>query len=100
MKRSTQVSLVLMTAVGVGGIAYALTPDSCRPPPPSATANDAPKDCRTSRGSSGGHSFYSGSGSSSSNSSAPSSSSPSTSTGSSRGGFGSIGHAFASFGGS
>jgi hypothetical protein len=96
MKRSTQVSLILMTAVGVGGVAYAVTPNNvCRQPAPSAVASDT-QDCRT-RGS--GHSsswhFYGGSGSS--NSSTPTSSTTSTSTGvAERGGFGSIGRVFAS----
>jgi hypothetical protein len=103
MKRSTQVSLVLMTAAGIGGGAYALTPrDSCRQPAPSAVASDTAQDCRSSRGGSGhgssGH-FFSGSGSSGSGASAATPST-STSTSSGRGGFGTIGRAFSAFGGS
>jgi len=110
MKRSTQVSLVLMTAAGIGGGAYALSPDSCRQPPPSAVASapqrppsalasDPQPSCRSHGSSSHGSSwhFYSGSGSSSSSTSSPSTTSTSTAT--SRGGFGSIGRAFASFSG-
>jgi hypothetical protein len=83
MKRSTQVSLVVMTAAGIGAGAYALTPnDNCRRSPSSATARepqDVPtarepqgtmptarepqgamptasaRDCRSSRGGSAGH---------------------------------------------
>jgi hypothetical protein len=97
MKRSTQVSLVLMTAAGVGGAAYALTPsNSCRQPAPSAVTNDTAQDCRSSRSGSGGHgsyfSFYSGSSGSRTSTSTTSIATSSTST-SSRGGFGGIGHA-------
>jgi hypothetical protein len=78
MKRSTQVSLVVMTAAGIGAGAYALTPnDNCRRSPSSATAREpqdemptarepqgtiptAPaRDCRSSRGGSAGHGFSS-----------------------------------------
>jgi hypothetical protein len=93
MKRSTQVSLVLMTAAGIGGAAYALTPrDSCRQSAPNAVAGNAPQDCRFSRGSSSGHGFFSsfGTGGSGTSAATPSGS---TSTSSGRGGFGAIGHA-------
>jgi len=95
MKRSTQVSLVLMGAVGVGGTAYALQSNSCKPPPPSAVVSDAPQNCRSSwhsssySGRSGWH-FFSGSGSSGSGSAGTASSSPGSG---SRGGFGATGHA-------
>jgi len=106
MKRSSQVSLVLMAAAGIGAAAYALTPgDNCRPPPPNidprATPQVAPQNCRSSRsGWSGRSSFFSSnSGSSSSGSSGGSTvganGTPASSA--SRGGFGSIGRAFASF---
>jgi hypothetical protein len=95
MKRSTQVSLVLMGAVGVGGTAYALQSNNCKPPPPSAVASDAPQNCRSSwHGSSySGHSgwnFFSGSGSSGSRATSVASSSSGSSG---RGGFGATGHA-------
>jgi len=93
MKRSTQVSLVLMGAVGVGGAAYALG-DNCRQSQPGTVAgNQQQPTCR----SSGGHglgfgrgaSFFSGSGSSGSSAAGAS---PASSVGSGgRGGFGSIG---------
>src|SRR5450755_4767673 len=98
MKRSAQVSLVLMTAAGVGGAAYLLTPsDSCRQTAPNAVANDPQRNC-SSRSSSGSSShFYGGSGSSGSGTST-STSPAAASTSSSRGGFGSIGSAFSSGG--
>ncbi len=111
MKRSTQVSLVLMTAAGIGAGAYALAPnDSCRQPLPSTTARDpqgadplaSAPDCRSSRGGSSGRSSFFSSGSNSSGSSGATASAangPSASTSASRGGFGSIGHALASFAG-
>jgi hypothetical protein len=84
MKRSTQVSLVVMTAAGIGAGAYALTPnDNCRRSPSSATAREpqdtmptarepqdasptarepqgamptaSARDCRSSHGGSAGH---------------------------------------------
>jgi hypothetical protein len=101
MKRSTQVSLVLLAAVGVGGAAVAMMPDRCRTQPPSAVAGDAPQECRaTSHGSSGWHggsSYFSSS--SGDSKSGGSGSSSSGSEGTARGGFGSTGHAFASLGG-
>jgi len=114
MKRSAQVSLVLMAAAGIGAAAYAMTSnDNCRQPPPNTVPREtqpnaalrmAPQDCRSSRGgpSGRGSSFFSSSsGSSGSGTSAanatPASTSASTSTG--RGGFGAIGRAFASFSG-
>jgi hypothetical protein len=98
MKRSTQVTLVLVAAVGIGGAAAAMMPDRCRTQPSSAVASDVQQDCR-SRGSSGSHGgsfFASGTGGSKSGTSAASASG---SEGAARGGFGSIGHAFASLGG-
>jgi len=112
MKRSTQVSLVLMTAAGIGAGAYALTPNgSCRQPPPSTNPGNpqgpAPPasapDCRSSHGgSSGGGSSFSSSGSRGSGSPGATTSAGSAtpeSASASRGGFGSIGHALASFAG-
>ncbi|RAI41077.1 hypothetical protein [Rhodoplanes roseus] len=63
MKRSTQVGLVLMSALGVGGTAYMLMPgQDCRPPEqqpglhaplaPGAAAQPAAQNCAP-RGSSG-----------------------------------------------
>jgi hypothetical protein len=126
MKRSTQVSLVVMAAAGIGAGAYALTPnDNCRRSPSSATAREpqdavptargpqdavagaSARDCRSSRGGSAGHGtssfFFSGSGYG--NYGSPGATSTiangtSATTSASRGGFGSIGQALASFGGS
>jgi len=112
MKRSTQVSLVLMTAAGIGAGAYALTPnDNCRQLAPGRNAGD-PKDavspvsapdCRPSRGGSSGHgsSFFSSGSGNSGSSGATTSAANGTSTAMSvsRRGFGSIGHALASFAG-
>jgi hypothetical protein len=107
MKRSTQVSLVVMTAAGIGAGAYALTPnDNCRQSTASTTARESEgpvqpaPDCRSSRGGSADHGssslFSAGSGPSGSGSAgATTSAAPSAS----RGGFGSIGHALASLGG-
>jgi hypothetical protein len=99
MKRSTQVTLVLVAAVGIGGAAAAMMPDRCRTQPSSPVASDVQQDCR-SRGSSGSHggSSYFGSATGSSKS-GTSTASASGSEGAARGGFGSIGHAFASLGG-
>jgi hypothetical protein len=99
MKRSTQVTLVIMAAAGIGGGAAALMPDRCGTETPSAVAGDPRPDCRsTSHGSSGSHgsSYYAwGNGKSSSGTG----SSTPASEGAARGGFGSIGRAFASLGG-
>jgi hypothetical protein len=87
MKRSTQVSLVLMTVAGIGAGAYAMGGD-CRPSEPGAPG-DAPQGCRSSHGGghSSGHGFYffgsSGLGSSET--------SPAAGT-TSRGGFGGTGY--------
>ena len=99
MKRSTQVTLVLVAAAGIFGVAAAMMPDRCRTQPPSTAASDVQQDCR-SRGSSGSHggSSYFGSGAGNTKS-GTSTSSTSGSEGAARGGFGSIGHAFASLGG-
>jgi len=98
MKRSTQVTLVLVAAAGIGGASAAMMSDRCRTQPSSAVASDVQQDCR-SRGSSGSHgSSFFGSGTGSSKS-GTSTSSASGSEGAARGGFGSIGHAFASLGG-
>ncbi len=105
MKRSTNVVLTVMAAAGIGGTAYALQPrDSCRPPPPGTISNDIPQDCRSSSHSSSGsgHSsswHFFGSGSGPSNSASPGTTLVSTSGATQHGGFGSIGHAFASFSG-
>jgi hypothetical protein len=98
MKRSTQVTLVLVAAAGIGGAAAAMMPDRCRTQPSNSVASDVQQDCR-SRGSSGSHGgsfFGSGTGGSKSGTST---SPASGSEGAARGGFGSIGHAFASLGG-
>jgi hypothetical protein len=87
MKRSTQVSLVLMGVVGIGAGAYALAPGGCRQSESTAAPGDAPRDCRSSHsGGGGGHGFYSTS-SASSGSSGTSSAADATS----RGGFGGTG---------
>ena len=100
VKRSNHVTLVLMTAAGIGGVAYALTPsDSCRQVAPSAVTNDAQQNCRSSsHGGSSSHFYSSNSGTGSSGTSTATSSA--TSSSSSRGVFGSTGQSFASFGGS
>jgi hypothetical protein len=116
MKRSTQVSLVVMTAAGIGAGAYALAPnDNCRQSTASTTAREregpvqpaSAPDCRSSHGGSAGHDsslfFYAGSGSSGSGSAGattPAANRTPAATSPSRGGFGSIGHALASFAGS
>jgi hypothetical protein len=119
MKQSAQIGLVLMSALGVGGAAYLMMPGrDCTPATdpnalhapatPGENQACAPRGSSGSSGtSSGGHGgsggshwFYGGSSSSGSSSTATSVSSSSSSSGTaSRGGFGSIGHAFASFGG-
>lgn len=98
MKRSTQVTLALMGAVGIGGMAYAFSP-SCPQPPPQQPQNGvaANQSCRSSY--SGGHSgwhFYSPSsgGTTTTTISAPSGGTATAS----RGGFGALGRAFASIG--
>ncbi len=71
MKRSAQVGLVLMTAVGVGGTSYALMPGRDCVPANDAAAQAplapgvAPKPACAPRGSSGsgGYHWYSGHGS-------------------------------------
>jgi hypothetical protein len=95
MKRSTRVSLVLMGAVGVGGVAYAVAP-SCPSPSQGALAPD--QSCPSGHGYHGGgghYAFFSGpSGGSSAGPAANSSPAGATS----RGGFGGIGRLFASIG--
>jgi hypothetical protein len=91
MKRSTKVTLALMGAVGIGGVAYAMSP-GCKQPPPDAAAAD--RACRSSSGSHTGWHFFSTSGGSATTT-APASA-PSSAT--ARGGFGAIGRAFASIG--
>jgi hypothetical protein len=126
MKRSTQVSLVVMTAAGIGAGAYALTPnDNCRRSPSSSTARQpqdtmptarepqdavptaSARDCRSSHGGSVGHgsssffsygSGYGGYGSPGATTMVANRTSAATSA--SRGGFGSIGQGLASFAGS
>jgi hypothetical protein len=84
MKRSSQVSLVLMTVTGIGAGAYALAPNGgCRQSEPKAVPSDASQGCQSSHGSGHGfHAFSSGSGSSGAT--------PAADT-TSRGGFGGIG---------
>lgn len=100
-KRSSHVALLLMGTLAVGGAAYALMPsETCTVPSPGMAQPNVPQaspNC-TSRGSSGGYghssrySFFGGDSSSRSSSSSPSSESSSSSV--SRGGFGSLAHAF------
>lgn len=115
MKRSAQVGLVLMSAVGVGGSAYSMMPgrdcapssDSAlhAPTAPGQSQNCAPRGSSNSGSSShggGSHWFYGGSSSSSSSSSGSAmaaTSSPVSGGSTTHGGFGAIGRAFASFGG-
>ena len=112
-KRSGYVALFLMGTVAVGAGAYAMMPsDRCEPTkpptagqavPPGAAAVAQNQSCRTSSRSSsygyGGRSarsnFFGSSGSSSSHSSSGGLAIPTKST-TSRGGFGSFGHAIAS----
>ncbi len=118
MKRSTQVSLVVMTAAGIGASAYALTPnDNCRRSPSSATAREpqdamptaSARDCRSSHGDSAGHGFSSlfssgyggpGYGYGSPGATKTVANGTSAATSASRGGFGWTGQALASFAGS
>lgn len=95
MKRSTQVTLVLMGAIGIGGTAYALS-SSCPQLPPGA--DPAQQTCRSGHG---GHWFHSGSSGatyfgSTGGTPATGSSAPAVTT--SRGGFGGSGRAVASAG--
>ena len=116
MKQSAQIGLVLMSALGVGGAAYLMMPGrDCTPAndpnalhaPATPGENQACAPRGSSGSSSGGHGgsggshwFYGGSSSSGSSSTATSVSSSSSSGGTAtRGGFGSIGHGFASLGG-
>lgn len=123
MKRSTQVGLVLMAAVGVGGGAYALMPGrDCTPGSDEAGLHapvrpgETPQACapRGSSGSSsggsggsGGRWFFSGGGSSDTSTSHASSGTTSSGTTHAiasggaiamRGGFGSSAHGFSSGG--
>jgi hypothetical protein len=106
-KRSGHVGLLLMGTLAVGGGAYALTPgENCERPPnmPSPSLLQGNAECpprgsssSSSHGSGGGssrNSFFSGD--SSSNHSASGTSSNSGSHGVTRGGFGSLAHAFTS----
>jgi hypothetical protein len=91
MKRSTQVTLVLMGAVGIGGTAYALSP-GCPQPPPGAPASE--QTCRS--GHVGGHGgwFHSGPSSSTyfgSSGGAPVQGAPTPAVSTVRGGFGGFG---------
>jgi hypothetical protein len=110
-KRSGYVALFLMGTVAVGAGAYAMMPsDRCEPAKPPAAGQPVPpgaaaaqnQSCRTSSRSSGysyggrsGSHFYDSSSSSSSHSSSGGLAIPSRST-TTRGGFGSFGHAIAS----
>jgi hypothetical protein len=105
MKRSTQVSLVLMGALGVGGVAFALG-GNCQPPQASANpgnvqqAMQQPTAQSTCRSSGGSHASGYGRGFSLFSSSGASGPSPSPAGLSvNRGGFGAIGRALSSIGG-
>ena len=98
MKRSTQVSLVLVAAAGIGGAAAAMMPDRCLTPlralsPAMSSKTAVPAVHRVRMAA-----LYFGSGTGSSKA-GTSTASASGSEGAARGGFGSIGHAFASLGG-
>jgi hypothetical protein len=75
MKRSSQVALLLMGTMAVGGGAYAVMPheNNCQPgvvQPDGKLSQESPNCNRSSRGSSsGGYHYYSGSSSSSSSAS-------------------------------
>jgi hypothetical protein len=111
-KRSSNVALLVMGTLAVGGGAYALMPSqNCQPPAPPAPGMAVPvgpttgTGCTTRTSSSGGgggggrYGFFSGS-SYGGNSSSGGSTTSGTSSGSvTRGGFGSFAHAFG-FGGS
>jgi hypothetical protein len=91
MKRSTQVTLVLMTVGGIGAAAYALAPDGCRQSDPK---RDPQQSCHSTH-SSGGHAVHFGSSSgSSSGSGMGSTATPSSAETTSRGGFGWFGRLF------
>lgn len=103
-KRSSHVALLLMGTFAVGGAAYTLMPhETCTPPSPGMAQPAVPQAGETaciSRGSSGSgyshsshYSFFS-SGDSSARSSSGGSSSESESGSVTRGGFGSLAHAF------
>jgi hypothetical protein len=99
MKRSTQVSLVVMMTASISGSAYALAPENCHQPTPNATAG-GPRipaaDCRSSRGdrrrSGAGRVAAPITNSGPSNAADPAYSAPTAN----RGGFGSIGAGIAS----
>lgn len=109
-KRSGYVALFLMGTVAVGAGAYAMMPsERCEPTKPPAAGQPVPpgavaaqnQSCRTSSRSSGysygsrsGNHFYDSSSSSSSHSSSGGLAIPTTGT-TTRGGFGSFGHAVA-----
>jgi hypothetical protein len=97
MKRSMKVSLVLMGAVGIGASAYALAPNCTQQSPGAAPggAQQQQQTCRSSHYGSGhsGWSFFPGS----SGATTPSPTSPPAGNATSRGGFGAIGRALASF---
>ena len=100
VKRSHHVALLLMGTLAVGGTAYALMPkENCIPSGPGTVAPSGAA-C-SSRGSSSSGGYYGGSSSRSGffgGSSNPSSSTSSASSEAARGGFGSFGRAFGSFG--
>jgi len=101
-KRSNHVALLVMGTLAFGGGAYALTGNNCQPPQPGMAAPATPTSCTSRGGSSGSGGGYSGSSrygfyGDSSNRGAPAGSSE-TSGGVTRGGFGSLAHAFG-FGG-
>ena len=104
-KRSGYVALFLMGTVAVGASAYAMMPsEKCDPNDPTLTSEQRTAcQSRRSSSSSGGHGYYGGSsrssyygGDSSSHSSSTSGSSSNIGIGhTTRGGFGSFGHAIA-----
>ncbi|WP_296743678.1 hypothetical protein [Mesorhizobium sp.] len=103
-KRSGHVALVLMGALAVGGGAYALMPSEKCDPNDAALTSEQRTACQSRRSSSsGGHGYYGGSsrssyygGDSSSHSSSIGGSSSNIGIGhTTRGGFGSFGHAIA-----
>ena len=96
MKRSAQVGLVIMSAVGVGGLGYAMMPsEKCQQVDNGAPLDPSSPACRRSSGSgSGYHGSRTYFGSSNSGDSASTTttkpSTPSGGGGTSRGGFGSF----------
>jgi hypothetical protein len=95
MKRSTKVTLVLMTVAGVSAGAYAMAQNSdCSQSGENAAPGDAQQSCRTPHG--GGHGFI-GPGGPGGAGTPPAAGSGESSAGgaASRGGFGGTGHGMA-----